>query len=148
VHADDLRDPNTPEPTAADESGRSSQIFYVDVVVRKNGEERRASARGRDIYAITAPIVAEAVGRVLDGRAKATGVVAAGQAFDAREFLMALSRSHLTSRSVREKWEVRPQAKREGPCEVGLKPPRQSKPVRNRSENRDTTKRFGRVAQR
>ena len=92
----DLRDPNTPEPTAVDDSGRSSQIFLVDVVARKNDEERRMTARGRDIYAITAPIVAEAVERVLDGRVSATGVIAAGRAFDAREFLTALSQSHLS----------------------------------------------------
>jgi hypothetical protein len=38
----DLRNPDTPAPTAADESGRSAQIFLVDVVVRKGEEERRA----------------------------------------------------------------------------------------------------------
>ncbi len=87
----DLRDSNTPEPTAADESGRSSQNFLVDVCARNGSEERHAIARGRDIYAITAPIVAEAVERTLDGRLRATGVVAPGEAFDARDFLRALS---------------------------------------------------------
>jgi hypothetical protein len=53
-------------------------------------------ARGRDIYAITAPIVVEAAERVLDGRFKATGVVAAGETFVAREFLTSLAPKHLS----------------------------------------------------
>src|SRR5215813_5911543 len=86
----DLRNPDTPEPVAADESGRSSQTFLVEVVARRGGEERRSIARGRDIYAITAPIVVEAAERILDGRFKATGVVAAGEIFDAQDFLRSL----------------------------------------------------------
>jgi len=86
----DLRDPDTPEPVAADESGRSSQTFLMEAVARKESEVRRAIARGRDIYAITAPIVVEAAERILDGRFKATGVVAAGEIFDAQDFLRSL----------------------------------------------------------
>ncbi len=92
----DLRNPDTPAPTAADESGRSAQIFLVDVIVRRGNEERRATARGRDIYAVTAPIVVEAAERILDGRFKAAGAVAAGEAFDAQDFLEALSPEHLS----------------------------------------------------
>jgi hypothetical protein len=92
----DIRDPNTPEPTATDESGRSSQIFLVDVVVRRGSEERRVAARGRDIYAISAPIVVEATQRVVNGLAKTTGVVAAGEIFDARDFLRSLCPTHLS----------------------------------------------------
>lgn len=44
----------------------------------------------RNIYAVTAPIVAEAAERVIDGRFKATGVVAAGEIFDAQDFLRSL----------------------------------------------------------
>jgi hypothetical protein len=40
-----------------------------------------------NIYAITAPIVVEAAERILDGRFKATGVAAAGEIFDAKDFL-------------------------------------------------------------
>lgn len=92
----DLRNPDTPAPTAADESGRSAQIFLMDVIVRRGNEERRATARGRDIYAVTAPIVVEAAERILDGRFKAAGVVAAGEVFDAQDFLAALSPEHLS----------------------------------------------------
>jgi hypothetical protein len=38
----------------------------------------------------------EAVERVLDGRFNATGVVAAGEAFVAREFLTSLTPKHLS----------------------------------------------------
>lgn len=83
----DLRDPHTPTPVPADVHGRSSQIFAVDARVHRNGQTHRATVHGRDIYAITAPLVVEAMQRILDGRSKASGVVAAGQAFDARDFL-------------------------------------------------------------
>lgn len=92
----DLRDPSTPEPKAIDESGRSSQIFLVDVTVRKGEEARRATASGRDIYAITAPIVVEATERVLRGAVVRTGVAAAGELFDAEDFLKSLSSQHLS----------------------------------------------------
>jgi short subunit dehydrogenase-like uncharacterized protein len=85
----DLSDPNTPPPGAADESGRSAQRFVVDVVVRNGGNERRATAAGRDIYAFTAPLVVEAAQRILDGRARRVGTVAPGELFDARDFLAA-----------------------------------------------------------
>jgi len=92
----DLRNPETPEPTAADESGRSAQIFLMDVTARRGSEERRATARGHDIYAITAPILVEATERILDGRFKGSGVAAAGEIFDARDFLESLSPEHLS----------------------------------------------------
>lgn len=92
----DIRDPNTPPPTAADESGRSSQIFVMEAIARRGRAERRAVVRGRDIYAITAPIVVEATHRVVNGLAKRTGVVAAGEAFAAKAFLTSLSSTHLS----------------------------------------------------
>lgn len=92
----DVRNPDTPPPTAADDTGRSSQIFVMDVIVRKGNAERRAVARGRDIYAVSAPIVVEAMERVVKGLAKTTGVRAAGEVFDAREFLSSLSPTHLS----------------------------------------------------
>ncbi|MFJ5938915.1 saccharopine dehydrogenase NADP-binding domain-containing protein [Streptomyces sp. NPDC093071] len=89
--ARDLAAPDTPAPAAADEQGRSDQTFLVDVVVRSGGEERRAVASGRDIYAVSAPLAVEALARVLTGRTGAVGVVSAGAAFDAAAFLRALS---------------------------------------------------------
>ncbi|MFE1027038.1 saccharopine dehydrogenase family protein [Streptomyces sp. NPDC058818] len=89
--ARDIAAPDTPTPAAVDARGRSAQTFLVDVLVRSGDTERRAVARGKDIYAVTAPLVAEALGRVLDGRSAAVGVVSAGEAFDAADFLRALS---------------------------------------------------------
>jgi hypothetical protein len=92
----DLSDPDTLPPTPADESGRSAQVFLLDVIARRGSEARRARARGRDIYAITAPLVVEAAERVLQGRFKAPGAAAPGELFDARAFLEALSPKHLS----------------------------------------------------
>ncbi|MFJ9870145.1 saccharopine dehydrogenase family protein [Streptomyces sp. NPDC101165] len=83
--------PDAPTPTAVDEHGRSAQTFLVDVVVRSGDSERRAVARGQDIYAVTAPLAVEAVARILTGRTKAVGVASAGEIFDAPDFLSALS---------------------------------------------------------
>ncbi|NDU74806.1 NAD(P)H-binding protein [Actinomadura sp. DSM 109109] len=91
VAVEDLSAPGTPAPAAADERGRSDQTFLVDVVVRSGGEERRATASGRDIYAVSAPLAVEAVARVLTGRTMATGASSAGKMFDAVDFLRALS---------------------------------------------------------
>ncbi|UUY50656.1 saccharopine dehydrogenase NADP-binding domain-containing protein [Streptomyces yangpuensis] len=91
----DIAAPATPAPAAADESGRSDQTFVVDAVVRRGGVERRAVAHGQDIYAVTAPLVVEALERVLTGRTRTVGVAAAGEMFDAPDFLRALS-PHVT----------------------------------------------------
>jgi short subunit dehydrogenase-like uncharacterized protein len=87
----ELRDPSTPPPKAADDSGRSAQRFAVQVQVRRNGRSVRAVAQGRDIYAVTAPLLVEALERIVDGRVRGPGALAPGQAFDARGFLAALS---------------------------------------------------------
>jgi short subunit dehydrogenase-like uncharacterized protein len=89
--ARDLSAPDTPTPTAVDERGRSDQTFLVDVVVRSGGTERRAVARGQDIYAVTAPLAVEAVCRILTGQTRTVGVASAGKIFDAPDFLRALS---------------------------------------------------------
>lgn len=93
--ARDLADQATPAPEAVDERGRSDQTFVVDVVVRLGDVERRACARGQDIYAVTAPLVVEAVRRVLAGQTRTTGVASAGAMFDAADFLRSLA-PHVT----------------------------------------------------
>ncbi len=87
----EIGDPKTPGPAAVDAEGRSAQCFVMDVRVRKGVQERRAVARGQDIYAITGPIVAEAASRILDGRNRTQGVTTLGAMFDAAEFLAALA---------------------------------------------------------
>lgn len=92
---EELRDPDTPPPMPSDAKGRSSQRFAMEVVVRNGEQVRRTTAGGRDIYAITAPLVVEAVERLVDGRHGNLGVTTAGATFDARDFLAALSPGHL-----------------------------------------------------
>ena len=93
---DDLHDPATPGPRAVDATGRSAQRFVVDVVVRTGSRERRITVAGRDVYAATAPIVVEAVVRLLDGRSSGTGATTPGAAFDAGDVLDALAPEPLT----------------------------------------------------
>jgi short subunit dehydrogenase-like uncharacterized protein len=92
----DIRNPTTPPPAPADASGRSAQTFMVEAVVRKGGQTRRIVAQGRDIYAFSAPLICEAVERLLDGGTPVSGVQAPGAIFEAREFLNALAPQHLT----------------------------------------------------
>ncbi|MDH6135759.1 NAD(P)-dependent dehydrogenase (short-subunit alcohol dehydrogenase family) [Kitasatospora sp. MAA4] len=89
--ARELASEDTPAPEPVDALGRSDQTFVVDVLVRAGGVERRATARGQDIYAITAPLAVEAVRRILAGETRTTGVASAGAMFDAADFLRALS---------------------------------------------------------
>jgi hypothetical protein len=65
------------------------------VVVRSGDEQRRAVASGRDIYAVTAPLVVEAAARILAGSGDRAGVASVGARFDAADFLRSLS-PHLT----------------------------------------------------
>ncbi|SDM61499.1 hypothetical protein [Nonomuraea jiangxiensis] len=93
--ARDVISPDTPEPVAVEEQGRSGQSFVVDVVVCSGSSQRRAAAAGQDIYAVTAPLAVEAVARILTGRTRTTGVASAGAIFDAPDCLVALS-PHIT----------------------------------------------------
>src|SRR3546814_1160071 len=98
----DLRDPKTPAPVAADDRGRSAQRVMMQVTARSGGSRRRVTAAGRDIYAITAPIVVEAATRIVAGRVRTpTGALAAGQLFDAGDFLRALPLERLSIDDVR-----------------------------------------------
>jgi len=87
----ELDNPATPGPVAADERGRSNQHFLVDVIARSGNEEHRMTAAGRDIYAVTAPIVVEAVERTCAGRQPRAGAFALGELVDARDFLQTLA---------------------------------------------------------
>jgi hypothetical protein len=87
----DLRDPDTPPPVPQDEQGRSAQQYVVDVAITQGGTTRRARTTGRDIYAVSAPIIVEATARLLGGKVAPRGRVASrGEIFDARDFLAAL----------------------------------------------------------
>lgn len=93
----DVRDADTPAPSASDALGRSAQRFAMEVVVDGPAGTRRAVARGQDIYAVSAPLIAEAVVRLLDPAYPRSGALALGEAFDARDFLRALTPTHLAT---------------------------------------------------
>jgi len=91
----DVSNPDTPPPDGIDESGRSAQTFVVEVAAKRAGVVRSAAASGRDIYAVSSPLIVEAATRVLSGSVKRSGVLTAGQAFDVKDFLRSLSPTHL-----------------------------------------------------
>lgn len=74
----------------AAQARQEPETFEVDVRVRRAGEERRLTASGKDIYAVSAPLAVEAVERLLSGRFNATGVASAGAMFNAADFLASL----------------------------------------------------------
>lgn len=92
---EELRDTATRAPVAVDAQGRSAQRFMMEVVVANAHGKHHALATGQDIYAVSAPIVVEAAARILDPSFNRHGALALGQAFDARDFLNALSPADL-----------------------------------------------------
>ncbi|KQW44909.1 hypothetical protein ASD88_19360 [Pelomonas sp. Root662] len=82
----EIRDTATPPPTASDAQGRSAQRF--EMVVQAG--DRKAIARGQDIYALSAPLVVEAAERMLQPSFKLSGALALGEAFEAKDFLQSL----------------------------------------------------------
>ena len=87
----DLADETTPPPRGSDALGRSDQRFAMSVRVKRAAELRQATVSGRDIYAVTAPLVVEACVRLLNGALPAwAGVRSPGEILDARAFLAAL----------------------------------------------------------
>jgi hypothetical protein len=65
-------------------------VFLIDVTVRKGDDERRIVVSGRDIYAVTAPIIVEAVERICHSSRKHGGAFAIGELVDASDFIQAL----------------------------------------------------------
>lgn len=92
---EDLPGPDPSGPVAVDASGRSAQTFVVEVVARSGATERRKVASGRDIYAVTAPLVVEAARRILAGTGDSAGVASVGARFDPDDFLRSLQPEHL-----------------------------------------------------
>lgn len=93
---DDLSADDPSGPVGVDERGRSAQTFQVEVLARAGDRQRRATAAGRDIYAVTAPLVVEAAVRILAGVGAATGPASAGARFSPDELLGALDPEHLS----------------------------------------------------
>ncbi|HEX6419780.1 MAG TPA: saccharopine dehydrogenase NADP-binding domain-containing protein [Acidimicrobiales bacterium] len=91
-----VSDPDAELRPSDDHDGRAAQRFLVEVVARRGAQERRAVARGRDIYGISGPLAVEAATRVVRGEVTRAGVVSPGQAFDAAGFLGALPLEELS----------------------------------------------------
>ncbi len=87
----DLGKADTPPPVASDLSGRSSQAFAMDVLAKGDGLSKRIAAFGRDIYAVSGPLVVEACMRVLSDPPRKGGAYAPAELFAPAEFLAALS---------------------------------------------------------
>jgi short subunit dehydrogenase-like uncharacterized protein len=92
----EIRDATTPPPSSIDGRGRSAQRFEMVVEARDGGRVRSAIASGQDIYAVSAPLVVEAAARMIQPGFGRFGACSLAQAFDAREFLAALSPEDLT----------------------------------------------------
>lgn len=96
----DLRDQTTPPPMAATASGRSNQNFVMEVYVRRDDRVRMARATGKDIYAVSAPLIVEACSRLLSTPSRyAAGVRSPGDIFNAQDFLASLA-PHIVTRYV------------------------------------------------
>jgi hypothetical protein len=100
----DLRNASTPPPVAADVTGRSAQTFLVEAEIRQGSALRPVSAQGQDIYAVTAPLVVQALDHILAQGGSKNGVFAPGEHFDARHFLAALAPSIMIT-STRDRFQ-------------------------------------------
>ncbi len=87
----DIKDPRTPAPAASESGGPSGQRFVMEVRAASVDRQTRIAAAGRDIYAVTAPIVVEACVRVLENPPARGGAYAPAQLFEANGFLAALA---------------------------------------------------------
>jgi len=90
VALNEVLNPATPGPKAVDAMGRSGQNFSLEVVVTRGDERRRATVRGRDGYAVSAPLVCEATERLLKGEYRCLGAHPPGVIFDAKGVLATL----------------------------------------------------------
>jgi hypothetical protein len=88
---DEIRDAATPPPASVDADGRSAQRFEMVVQARRGADVRQATASGRDIYAVSAPLVVEAADRLRRGELAHPGARSLGEAFVAGDFLRALA---------------------------------------------------------
>jgi short subunit dehydrogenase-like uncharacterized protein len=98
----DIRNNETPEPKPVDSKNRSSQVFCMEVVAVKGNKRRTITAQGIDIYAVTAPLIVEAVKRILTGKIENKGVTTLGEAFDATDFLNSLNADDIIISEIKE----------------------------------------------
>jgi len=94
------------EWVAADERGRSNQRFVVDVTVQNGDDRRRITASGYDIYAVTAPIIVEAVDRICNSSRQNGGAFALGELVDASDYIQTLVRRREVALTMDRKAKV------------------------------------------
>jgi hypothetical protein len=99
---EDIRNETTPEPTPADKKNRSSQHFCMQVVASNKNNSKTIIAQGKDIYAVTAPLVVEATKRILQGDFKINGTTTLGQTFNVSNFLKSLNQDDILISSISE----------------------------------------------
>ena len=99
---EDIKNSDTPEPMPTDKKNRSSQQFCIDVVATLGNKERKITAQGQDIYAVSAPLVVEAINRIAKGNIKTKGVTTLGEIFDSKDFLKTLSPDDITISQIIE----------------------------------------------
>lgn len=99
---EDIRNSKTPEPNPTDQKNRSSQLFCMEVVAINGNTKRKIIAQGRDIYAVTAPLVVEAIKRIIAGKIKKYGVTTIGEVFEAADFLNSLNTDDITISQILE----------------------------------------------
>ncbi len=87
----DLGRADTPPPATPGIGRNPAQNFVMDVIASGDGLSRRMAAFGRDIYAVSAPLVVEACMRLLLRRPVRGGSFAPAELFDPQDFLAALS---------------------------------------------------------
>jgi len=73
-----------------------SEAVTEVLIVRGDQMQRRATMHGRDIYAISAPLLGEAAERLLDGDFSDPGAHAPAEVFDSNAILTALVPNHAT----------------------------------------------------
>ena len=78
-------------PSGPSETSRSKSRFTVVAEARGPGGEGRAVLTGSDVYGLTALLIVRGAEALLAGEARATGVVAPAEAFDARIFAARLA---------------------------------------------------------
>jgi hypothetical protein len=88
----DLAGPDLTPPTGLP----SAQLFLVEVIARIGDVRRRGVACGRDIYAVTAPIVVGAASRILESANPDVGVITVGELSDPADLLGSLGLDDLS----------------------------------------------------
>ena len=74
----------------------------MEVVALNESKKRTIVAQGRDIYAVTAPLIVEAIKRIMAGKIKKQSVTTMGEAFDTTDFLKSLNADDITISQIEE----------------------------------------------